>query len=130
LVFYLPMWQRNKTRCTYSSRQGELATPLALHVVEVLELLKASPMAYPSNSHACVISKCWIYCSKVDFFFKMEHCLAISQSTTLKVICATITHIHSQKELHTCKKTSLGHTNLDQQPHKTQQNKKQIMRIY
>jgi len=35
----------NKTRCTYSSGQGEVATPLALHVVEVLELLKASPMA-------------------------------------------------------------------------------------
>jgi hypothetical protein len=36
---------KNKTRCTYSSGQGELATPLALHVVEVSELLKASPMA-------------------------------------------------------------------------------------
>jgi hypothetical protein len=59
----------------------------------------------------------------------MEHCLAISPSTTLKVICATITHIHSRKELHTYKKTSLGHTNLDLQPHKTQQNKKQIMTI-
>jgi hypothetical protein len=36
---------KNKTRCTYSSGQGAVATPLALHVVEVLELLKASPMA-------------------------------------------------------------------------------------
>jgi len=35
---------KNKTRCTYSRGQGEVATPLALHVVEVLELLKASPM--------------------------------------------------------------------------------------
>jgi hypothetical protein len=36
---------KNKIRCTYSSGQGKLATPLALHVVEVLELLKASPTA-------------------------------------------------------------------------------------
>jgi len=36
---------KNKTRCTYSSGQSELATSLPLHVVEVLELLKASSMA-------------------------------------------------------------------------------------
>jgi hypothetical protein len=66
----VPMWQKNKIMCTYSSGPSELATPMALHVVDVLELLKASPMAYPSNAHACVISKCLIYHSKVGFFFQ------------------------------------------------------------
>jgi hypothetical protein len=99
---------KNKTRCTYSSGQGELATPLALHIVEVLELLKASPMV---NIHQTLMVVLFpsveFIVLRQFFFFKMDHCLAISHSTTLKVICATITHIHFKKELHTCKKNFL-----------------------